>query len=178
MVSVTRSEAWTVLARSKTGIVGWNLEAWMSVCVYSVSVVLYVGRGLATGRSPVQGVLCVGSRNWKSSQCPTKGCRAVIIIIIIIVETEILRSGKLKAFVVVLWTHYALNRTCLLSIGLSVTFHTTVEVLNFARRCKVFKTVCEEYRLFTLISFCASNSVKHSIPKRSVWSVLQERRRE
>jgi hypothetical protein len=32
-------------------------EAWMSVCVYSVCVVLCVGSGLATGWSPVQGVL-------------------------------------------------------------------------------------------------------------------------
>jgi hypothetical protein len=29
----------------------------MSVCVYSVCVVLFVGSGLATGWSPVQGVL-------------------------------------------------------------------------------------------------------------------------
>jgi hypothetical protein len=33
------------------------LEAWVSVCVYSVCVVLYVGRGSATGWSPIQGVL-------------------------------------------------------------------------------------------------------------------------
>jgi hypothetical protein len=39
----------------------------MSVCVYSVCVVLRVGRGLATGWSPVQGVLptVYRSRNWK-----------------------------------------------------------------------------------------------------------------
>jgi hypothetical protein len=33
------------------------LKAWMSVCVYSVSVLSYVGSGLATGSSPVQEVL-------------------------------------------------------------------------------------------------------------------------
>jgi hypothetical protein len=33
------------------------LEAWMSVCVYSVYVVLCVGSGLATGWSLVQGLL-------------------------------------------------------------------------------------------------------------------------
>jgi hypothetical protein len=33
------------------------LEAWMFACVYSVSVLSRVGRGLATGWSPVQGVL-------------------------------------------------------------------------------------------------------------------------
>jgi hypothetical protein len=37
----------------------------MSVCVYSVCVVLCVGSGLATGSYPVQGVLpmCIGLRN-------------------------------------------------------------------------------------------------------------------
>jgi hypothetical protein len=33
------------------------LKAWMSVCIYSVCVVLCVGSGLATGWSPGQGVL-------------------------------------------------------------------------------------------------------------------------
>jgi hypothetical protein len=49
------------------------LEAWMSVCVYSVCVVLCVGRGLATGCSPVQGVLSnvYRLRNWKRGQGPT-----------------------------------------------------------------------------------------------------------
>jgi hypothetical protein len=53
------------------------LEAWISVCVYSVCVVLCVGSGLATGWSPVQGVLplWIGLRNWKSGR-GTKGCRA------------------------------------------------------------------------------------------------------
>jgi hypothetical protein len=55
------------------------------VCLLCVRVVLSVGRGLATGWSPVQGILpCIGSRNWKSGRGPTKGCRAIIIIIIII----------------------------------------------------------------------------------------------
>jgi hypothetical protein len=47
------------------------------VPLFRVCVVLYVGSGLATGRSLVQGVyrLCLGLRNWKSGQ-GTKGCRA------------------------------------------------------------------------------------------------------
>jgi hypothetical protein len=53
------SKAWTVFARSNTGIMGSNPTQGMDacVCVYSVCVVLCVGRGLATGSSPVQGVL-------------------------------------------------------------------------------------------------------------------------
>jgi hypothetical protein len=44
----------------------------MSVCVYSVCVVLCVGSGLTTDWSPVQGVLptVCGLRNWKSGQGP------------------------------------------------------------------------------------------------------------
>jgi hypothetical protein len=50
---VSRSKAWTVLARSNTGIVGSNPIWGMDVYVH-----LYcVGSGLATGWSPVQGVL-------------------------------------------------------------------------------------------------------------------------
>jgi hypothetical protein len=51
----------------------------MSVYVYSVCVVLCVRSGLATGWSPVQGVLptVCRLRNWKSGQGPTKGCRAI-----------------------------------------------------------------------------------------------------
>jgi hypothetical protein len=40
-------------------------EAWMSVCVYSVCVVLCVGSGLATDWSPVQG---------------PKGCKAIEVV--------------------------------------------------------------------------------------------------
>jgi hypothetical protein len=53
------------------------LEVWMSVCVYSVFVLSCVGSGLATGWSPVQRTLpCIGLRNWKSVQGPTKGCKS------------------------------------------------------------------------------------------------------
>jgi hypothetical protein len=43
--AAARSEAWTVFARSSTGILGSNpisLEAWMSVCVYYVFVLFCV----------------------------------------------------------------------------------------------------------------------------------------
>jgi hypothetical protein len=69
-----RSEAWTVFARSSTGIVGSNHIEGMDVCVglFGVSVVLCVGSGLATGWSPVQGILpsVYRLRSWKSGQGP------------------------------------------------------------------------------------------------------------
>jgi hypothetical protein len=44
--------------RSKTEILGSNPTRGMDVCPrFYVSVFSYVGRGLASGRSPVQGVL-------------------------------------------------------------------------------------------------------------------------
>jgi hypothetical protein len=69
-----RSKIWTVFARSNTGIVSSNLTQATDICV---CVILWVGGGLVTGWSPVQGALpCIGLRNWKSGQHPTKGCRA------------------------------------------------------------------------------------------------------
>jgi hypothetical protein len=56
-----------------------SLEAWMSVCVYSVFMLLcVVGSGLATGWSPSKESyrLSTRSRIWKSGQGPRKGCRA------------------------------------------------------------------------------------------------------
>jgi hypothetical protein len=54
-----RSKAWTVLARSNTGIVSSKPTRGMDVCVrlFCVGAVLYVGTGLATGWSPVEGLL-------------------------------------------------------------------------------------------------------------------------
>jgi hypothetical protein len=50
--------------------------------LFYVCVVLCVGSGLAAGCYPYR--LCIGSKIWKSVQGPTKGCTAIIIIIIII----------------------------------------------------------------------------------------------
>jgi hypothetical protein len=54
----TRSKAWNAIARSNAGIVGSNPTQGMDVCLrlFYVYVVLCLGRGLATGWSPVQGV--------------------------------------------------------------------------------------------------------------------------
>jgi hypothetical protein len=84
ITTAARSKARTVFALSNAGIVGSNPTQGMGVCsvfAYCVCVVLCVWRSLATGWSPVQGVLslCIGSKNWKSGQGPTKGCRAIII---------------------------------------------------------------------------------------------------
>jgi hypothetical protein len=57
----------------------------MSVCVYSVCVVLCVGRGLATGLSPVQGVLLTVYRIRNPRMQPRTNKRAVETLIIIII---------------------------------------------------------------------------------------------
>jgi hypothetical protein len=79
-----RSEAWYAFTLWNTGIVGSNPTQCMDVCVrfFCVCVVLCVGSGLATGWSPVQGVLLTVYRIKnlkKSGQSPTKGCGAIII---------------------------------------------------------------------------------------------------
>jgi hypothetical protein len=68
-----------VFAPSNTGFVGLNPTRDMDVCVrlFSVYVVLCIGRGLATGSSPVQGVIPTLYRikKLKSGQGLTKGYR-------------------------------------------------------------------------------------------------------
>jgi hypothetical protein len=75
-----RSKAWAVFACLKTGIVGSNPTRGMDVCVrlFYVCVVLCTGSGLATGWSPIQGVLPTVCRinKLKNGQGP-KGCRAI-----------------------------------------------------------------------------------------------------
>jgi hypothetical protein len=72
-----RAKAWTVFARSNTGIVGSNPTQGMDACVrlLCVCVVLCIGSGLATGWSPVQGVLptVYGIKKLKKRPSPTKG---------------------------------------------------------------------------------------------------------
>jgi hypothetical protein len=76
-----QSKAWTTFARSNAGIVGSNPIQGMDVCVrlFCVCVVLYVGSGLATDWSLVQGVLSTVYRikKLKRGQGPTKDCRAI-----------------------------------------------------------------------------------------------------
>jgi hypothetical protein len=80
------------LARTLGSWIRIPLEAWMSVfCVFILYYAFYAGSGLATYR------LCIGWRNSKSGHGPTKGCRAVIIIIII--KYRIYLIGD-KAFVI------------------------------------------------------------------------------
>jgi hypothetical protein len=54
-----RSKAWTVFARSNTGVVDSNHTRGMNVCLhlFCVFVVQFVGSGLAAGWSPTQGIL-------------------------------------------------------------------------------------------------------------------------
>jgi hypothetical protein len=57
-VTVTApSEALNVFARWNTGIVGLNPTRDMDVCLHFSMFMILVGNGLATSRSPVQGVL-------------------------------------------------------------------------------------------------------------------------
>jgi hypothetical protein len=69
-----RSEAWTTFACSNAGIVVSNPTRVMDVCLrlFCVCAILYVGSGLATGWSPVQGVLPIVYKlgSWKSGQGP------------------------------------------------------------------------------------------------------------
>jgi hypothetical protein len=78
---VVRSKSWTVFTRSNACIVGSNPTRSMGVCVrlFCVCAVLCANSGLATNWSPVKESywLCKRSRNWKSGQGPTKGCRAI-----------------------------------------------------------------------------------------------------
>jgi hypothetical protein len=62
-----RSKAWTVFARSNTGIVGFNPTRGMDISVrlFCLCVVLYVSSGHATGWSPDQGDLPTVYRNKK-----------------------------------------------------------------------------------------------------------------
>jgi hypothetical protein len=72
-----RSNAWTVFARSDAGIVGSNPIQGMDIRVrlFWVCIVLCVGSGLATGLSPVQGVLTTLYRikELKKRPRPNKG---------------------------------------------------------------------------------------------------------
>jgi hypothetical protein len=55
-------------------------EYWgVSLDLFCISVVLCAGIGLATAWFPIQGSyrLCIRSRNWKSGQGPTMGCRTI-----------------------------------------------------------------------------------------------------
>jgi hypothetical protein len=76
---VVRSKAWTVFARSNAGIVGSNPTQGMDVCLplFYVCVVLCIGSGLATGWSPVQGVLLNVYRIKKLKKRPRSNKRTV-----------------------------------------------------------------------------------------------------
>jgi hypothetical protein len=78
-----RSNVWTVFALSSTGIVGSNPTRGLDVYVrlFCVRVVLCVGSGFVRGWSDFKEFyrLCIGSRNWKCGQGPTKSCTAIII---------------------------------------------------------------------------------------------------
>jgi hypothetical protein len=76
-----RSGAWIVFARSNTEVVISNPTRGMDVCMrlFCACVILCVSSGLATGRSPVQGVLPTVYRiriTEKEAKAQQKVCRA------------------------------------------------------------------------------------------------------
>jgi hypothetical protein len=87
-----RPKAWTVFAVSNAGMLSSNIIRGMNVyvCVYSVCVVLCVGRGLATDWSPVQAALPTGCRIKKLNKRTSPNKRAVepLMIVIIIIKQE------------------------------------------------------------------------------------------
>jgi hypothetical protein len=71
----SRFETWTIFTRSNTRVVGSNPTRGVDVCVclFCVCFVLCIGKGLATGSSPVRGDLpTVYKKNLNS-----RGCRVV-----------------------------------------------------------------------------------------------------
>jgi hypothetical protein len=79
-----RSKTWTVFARLNTGMLGSNPTWGMDVCMrlFCVCVVLCVRSGLATGWSPVQGVLptALKKKIKKLKKRPRSAQRAVDIL--------------------------------------------------------------------------------------------------
>jgi hypothetical protein len=75
----TRSKAWSVFARSNTGIVDSNPSRGMngSMLLFCICVVLCVDSGLETGRSPTQGVLPTVYRIKKLKKPPRSNKRTV-----------------------------------------------------------------------------------------------------
>jgi hypothetical protein len=66
-----RSKAWNAFAHPNTGIVGSNSTRDIDVCGCCVFVLAYVGSGLATGWSPVQGVFwLVINSEWEQTREP------------------------------------------------------------------------------------------------------------
>jgi hypothetical protein len=71
-ITVTaRSKAGTVFARSNTAVVSWDPTRGMDVCVQVAAL------RWADPPSKESYRLCIGLRNCKSGQGPTKGCRAI-----------------------------------------------------------------------------------------------------
>jgi hypothetical protein len=67
-----RSKVWPVFARLNAGFVGSNLTVGVDVCarLFCICVFLCVGSGLATGSSPVHGILPTSYRIKKLTEQP------------------------------------------------------------------------------------------------------------
>jgi hypothetical protein len=84
------SKAWAVLSRSSVRFVGSNTTHDMDICivcvycVFLLSCVLVDALRWTDPPSKQSYWLRIGARNWKSGQGPTKGCRVIIIIILLL----------------------------------------------------------------------------------------------
>jgi hypothetical protein len=111
-ITVTvRCKAWSVFARSNTGIVVSNPTWGMDVCVrlFCVCVVLYAGSGLGTVWSPVQGVLPAVLKIKKTGKAANVQQRAVepwidsiIFVFLHAVTVYILSSVIHRSFILIL----------------------------------------------------------------------------
>jgi hypothetical protein len=69
------SKAWTLFARASTATLGLNPTWGMDVCVVLCVEVAALRRADPLSKESYR--LCRRTRNWKSGQGPTKGCRAI-----------------------------------------------------------------------------------------------------
>jgi hypothetical protein len=78
---VARSKAWTVFARSNTGIVGsnptWRMDVCVRLLVFVLSCVQVAALRQADPPFKKSYRLCKRLRNWKIGQGSAKGCRAI-----------------------------------------------------------------------------------------------------
>jgi hypothetical protein len=79
-ITCTRRTQWPRGLKHEPSSPAWTLGSWVGIPLEAClcAFILCVGRGLATGWSPVQGVLptVYRLRNWKRGQGP-KGCTAI-----------------------------------------------------------------------------------------------------
>jgi hypothetical protein len=101
------------LARTLGSWVRIPLKAWISAIIMCLCCPVYVAALLpADPPSKESYRLCMGSRNWKSSQGPTKGCRAITINHQLHFSKMVTSSSSPKFFTVSLSYSLLTHDTC------------------------------------------------------------------